>query len=171
MARTIGSGISGRTTHARADLRIPLPSRRRFESETHRRISRTLHRGKSLSGDDRQQPLLRYRPLSLRTGHLRRNRTGLPELDAISPHHAISGRAYPRPNAGNRIGTSAGFVPFASRRAEGYHHQFDDGGHVRQSARLACRGSNGCCQLRTDDCRRICISVRKASCTVHSIRC
>ena len=46
--------------------------------------------GKGFPGDDRQQSQFRYRSLSIRTGHVWRNRAGLPELDAVSPDQAKS---------------------------------------------------------------------------------
>ncbi len=77
------------------------------EGQARGRISREDPGGQGFPGDDRQQPRFRRRPLSLRTGHLRRERPGLPELDAVRPGQALPERDDRAPDAGGLLGPSA----------------------------------------------------------------
>ena len=78
-----------------------------LKAKAGRRISRQDPRSQGLPGDDRQQPRLRRGPLSLRAGDLRRERPGLPELDAIQPGQALPAGNDRPPDPGGLFGPSA----------------------------------------------------------------
>ena len=82
--------------------------------------------------------------LSIRTGHVWRNRAGLPELDAVSPDQAISRNTDERADTRDRVRTSVGTVPFQAGCTPCDYYQFHDGRPVRQSERLAYSRPDGC---------------------------
>ncbi len=119
------------------------------------RLPRRLHRGPGLPGDDRQQPRLRGGPLPLRAGDLRRDRPGLPELDAVPADQALPRGADPRADPGHGLRPSLGSLHLLTRGPAGDHHQRPDGGLLRRPGQLAPRRGAGGGQLRADDGRRL----------------
>ena len=154
LARGSGAGVPGRAQDPGPHLRISVSPARGHHGPPGGRVPRHT-RGSRAAGEHRQQPGLRRGPLPVRAGHLRRDRPGVPELDAVPAGDRLPAGDDGGADPGDRLRASRGPVPHASQRATCHQHQRAHGGRVRQRLRLPRRRPAGGGQLRADDGGRL----------------